>query len=32
LERIELNWIDYQIKHGIEMGYNSNSIVWISLN
>jgi hypothetical protein len=32
LERIELNQVEYQIKLDIEMRYNFNSIVWISLN
>jgi hypothetical protein len=32
LERMELNWVEYQIRHDIEMRYNSNSIVWMSLN
>jgi hypothetical protein len=27
-----MNWVPYQINHGIEMGYNSTSIIWISLN
>ena len=31
LEGMELNWVQYQINHGIEMRYNSNSIVWMSL-
>ena len=31
LEGMELNWDQYQIKHGIEMRYNSNSFVWMSL-
>jgi hypothetical protein len=29
---MELNWVEYQIIHGIEMRCNSNSIVWMSLN
>jgi hypothetical protein len=29
---MELNWVQYQISHGIEMRCNSNSIVWIPLN
>jgi hypothetical protein len=32
LERMELNWVEYQIKHGIEMRCISNSIVFMSLN
>jgi hypothetical protein len=32
LEMMELNWVENQIRHGIEMRCNSNSIVWISLN
>jgi hypothetical protein len=27
IERMELNWVEYQIRHDIEMIYNSNSIV-----
>jgi hypothetical protein len=26
LERMELNWVQYQINHGIEMRYNSNCL------
>jgi hypothetical protein len=32
LKDMELNWVQYQISHSIEMRCNSNSIVWISLN
>jgi hypothetical protein len=32
LERTELNWVEYQIRHGIKMRCNSNSIVWFSQN
>jgi hypothetical protein len=32
LEDKELNWVQYQICHGIEMRYSPNSIVWMSLN
>jgi hypothetical protein len=32
LEGMDLNRVEYQISHGIEMRYNSNSIVWMSLN
>jgi hypothetical protein len=32
LERLELNWAEYQIRDGIEMRCNSNSIIWMSLN
>jgi hypothetical protein len=32
LEMMELNWVEYQIRHGIEMRCNSSSIVWMSLN
>jgi hypothetical protein len=32
LERMELNWVEYQIMCGIEMSCNSFSIVWMSLN
>jgi hypothetical protein len=28
----ELNWVEYQIRHGIEMICIFNSIVWMSLN
>jgi hypothetical protein len=30
--RMELNWVEYQIRHDIEMICNSNFIVWMSLN
>jgi len=23
-----LNWVQCQINHGIEMGYDSNSVIW----
>jgi hypothetical protein len=29
---MELNYVQYQISHDIEMRCNSNSIVWMSLN
>jgi hypothetical protein len=32
LEDVELNWIQLQISHGIEMSCNFNYIVWMSLN
>jgi hypothetical protein len=32
LEDMELDWIQYQISHAIEMRCNSNFIVWTSLN
>jgi hypothetical protein len=32
LEGVELNWVQLQISHGIEMSCNSNFIVWMSLN
>ena len=32
LEGMELNWVQYQISHDIEMRCDSNSIVWMSLN
>ena len=32
LEGVELNWVQLQISHGIEMRCNSNFIVWMSLN
>jgi hypothetical protein len=32
LEWMDLNLIEYQIKHDIEIRCNSNSIVWVSLN
>jgi hypothetical protein len=28
----EIELVEYQISHGIEMRYNFNSIVWMSLN
>jgi hypothetical protein len=31
LEGVELNWVQYQISHVIEMRCNLNSIVWMSL-
>jgi hypothetical protein len=29
LEGMELNWVQYQISHNIEMRCNTNSIVWM---
>ena len=31
LEGLELNWVQYQINHGIEMGHDSNSVVWMTV-
>jgi hypothetical protein len=32
LEDVELNWVQYQISHSIEMRCNFNVIIWMSLN
>jgi hypothetical protein len=32
LRGMELNCVQYQISHGIEMRYNFNYIVWVSLD
>ena len=31
LEGLVLNWVQYQFTHGIEMGRNSNSNVWMAI-
>jgi hypothetical protein len=32
IKSTKLNWVEYQIRHGIEMRCNCNFIVWMSLN
>jgi hypothetical protein len=31
LEGMVLNWVQYQINHGIEMDHDSNSVVWMTI-